>query len=377
MITSVPMPPGEGMGHYVWNLSHFLVGQGHHVQIITRGQRGKPFYEELDGIPIWRPRFCLLYPFHVYFHAPFVQRLVRRLEGEVDIFHLHTPLPPPIRSKRPLFVTVHTPMVGEAGAIKITDLRSLVVRAGMPISMRIEHRLFQNAGQVAAVAQSVASELCSYGLSARQVRVLGNGVDTQVFRPDEQDRSARLGKIYVFAVGRLDVRKGLEDLIEAMRHVVHHFPAANLYIAGTGPLEGQLRARVEQLGLGRAVRFLGHVEQDEMVQLYCNAAVFAHAAHYEGLPTVLLEAMACGKAIVCTAVSGALDVVEDGVNGLLVAPRAPERLAKAVCCLLDDAMLRARLGAVARRTVEERFSWQVVGGNYLHCYQALLNETDQ
>lgn len=377
MITSVPMPPGEGIGYYVWNLSRFLVGQGHQVQIVTRGQRGKPFYEEIEEIPIWRPRFYLTYPFHVYLHALFVQRLVQRLEKEVDLFHLHTPLPPPIRSKRPLFVTVHTPMVGEAGAIKITDLRSLVVRAGMPISMRIEHRLFQSAGGIASVAQSVADELGSYGLSKKQVQVLGNGVDTQLFCPRERDPAARPGKMYVFAAGRLDVRKGLKDLVEAMRRVADHFPAANLAIAGAGPLEGALRARAEQLGIEQAVQFLGHVERDEMIRLYQDATIFAHAAHYEGLPTVLLEAMSCEKAIASTAVSGALDVVEDGVNGLLVPSREPERMAEAICRLLGDDLLRARLGAAARRTVEDRFSWRVVGGNYLRSYQALLNEADR
>ena len=374
MITSAPMPPAEGVGYYVWNLSRFLKGQGHEVQIITRRQRRKSAYEELEGVPIWRPRFYPLYPVHVHLHMLFVQRLVWQLETKVDLFHLHTPLPPPIQSVRPYVVTVHTPMLGEARAIPVKDLRSLAIRLQIPVSACIERRLFATAGTIVAVAHSVAEELRGYGLRENQVEVLGNGVDTDIFCPGGQGQSSKTDETYVLAVGRLDVRKGLEDLIGAMSHVVSHFPAVRLYIAGAGPIEAQLKAKAEQMGLDRAVRFLGHVEQADIVELYRGATVFTHAAHYEGLPTVLLEAMACRKAVVSTSVSGALDVVRGETNGLLVPPQAPEKLAAAICRLLGDATLRTWLGAAARRSIEERFSWHVVGSDYLRCYQTLLGE---
>jgi len=361
MITSVPMPPTEGIGHYIWNLSRFLLEQGHQVRVITRGQCGKLHREELEGIPVWRPPFYPTYPLHVHLHSWFVQALVRRLEPEVDVFHLHTPLPPPIHSHRPCLVTVHTPMMGEARAIPITDLRSLAIRLQMPISIRIEHRLFAHADKIVAVAHSTVGELCGYGLSEGQIDVLGNGVDTEAFRPDGSGQWSQPQDMTVLAAGRLDVRKGLTDLIEAMADVVGQFPMANLYIAGEGPLKEYLRTRARELTLSDAVHFLGHVrERAEMVRLYRRATVFVHAAHYEGLPTVLLEAMACGRPVVSTAVCGALDVVTEGVNGLLVPPRAPKRLAEAICHLLKDAELRTRLGTAARQTVEKRFSWQAI-----------------
>ncbi len=373
MLTSAPMPPIEGIGHYVWNLSRFLVEQRHQVQIITRGQRGKSAYEELEGISVWRPRFYPVYPVHVHLHGLFVRRLVRHLESEVDLFHLHSPLPPPTHSKRPVLTTVHTSRVGAMRVLSGTDLNSLLTRLQVPISIQIERQVFACADQIVTVAQSVASELQNsncYGLKDKQIAVLMNGVDTNVFCAGEQHSSAQ----YVLAVGRLDARKGFGDLIEAMARVVERFPDVRLYIAGSGPLEERLRTRVRQMALDHVVRFLGHVQdRDEMVRLYRGAAVFAHAAHYEGLPSVLLEAMACERAVVSTAVSGALDVLTDGVNGLLTDSRAPYQLADAICRLLADAGLRTRLGKAARRTVEDRFSWQVVGNSYLGIYRALLN----
>jgi glycosyltransferase involved in cell wall biosynthesis len=376
MVASVPIPPTEGIGHYVWNLSRFLVGQGHGVQIITRGQRGKPSYEELDEISIWRPRFYPLYPLHVHVHGLFVQRLVHRLESEVDVFHLHSPLPPPIRSQRPLLVTVHSSRVGASKAIKGMDLNSLLTRLQVPISIRIERRVFASADCIAVVAHSVVGEcLQSYGLGEKQIAVLGNGVDTSVFCAKGQGSAIRVGETYVMAAGRLAAAKGFKDLVNAMGHVIHQYPTARLYIAGAGPLEERLRDKVKQMALHHAVRFLGHVkDRTRMAELYRGATIFAHASHHEGLPTVLLEAMSCGKAVVSTAVGGVPDLIEHEVNGLLTPPRSVEKLAKAICHLLSDAALRDRLGTAARRTVEKHFSWQVVGGHYLHLYQALLGE---
>jgi glycosyltransferase involved in cell wall biosynthesis len=376
MLTSAPIPPREGIGYCVWNLSRFLVEQGQEVQIITRGQWEKPPYEEMEEIPIWRPRFYPLYPLHVHLHGLFVQCLVQRLESEIDLFHLHSPLPPPIHSRRPLLVTVQTTRLGASKVLEVTGVNSLLTRLQMPVSIGVERRVFASANQIVAVAQSVVGELQDYGLRKEQIAVLGNGVDTNVFRAGKQDPTAQSDETYVLAAGRLDARKGFEDLVEATGRVVHQFPTVRLYIAGAGPLEKRLRAQVAQMSLQHAVRFLGHVrEQDKMAILYRSATIFAHAAHYEGLPTVLLEAMACGKAVVSTAVSGAPDVIQNGVNGLLTSPRSSKQLADALCRLLGDAELRARLGQAARRTVETRFSWQVVGRNYLHSYRALLNKT--
>src|SRR5690606_8949952 len=106
-----------------------------------------------------------------------------------------------------------------------------------------------------------------------------------------------------------------------------------------------------------------------LIELYRRARLFVHPAHYEGLPTVLLEAMACAKPVVTTAVSGALDVVKHGKNGLLAPPYAPNQLADAVCALLDDPALGRRLGAAARETIQSCYSWQTVGQGYLNCYR--------
>src|SRR3972149_2875368 len=109
MVTSAKLPPEEGIGQYVWNLSRHLVAQGHRVDVITRGSWRGLTREDSCGGTVWRPPFLPLYPFHVHFHGLFVNWLVRTLADEVDIFHVHSPLPPVLKMGCPVVVTVHTP----------------------------------------------------------------------------------------------------------------------------------------------------------------------------------------------------------------------------------------------------------------------------
>jgi glycosyltransferase involved in cell wall biosynthesis len=97
-----------------------------------------------------------------------------------------------------------------------------------------------------------------------------------------------------------------------------------------------------------------------------------HPAHYEGLPTVLLEAMACGTPVIASAVSGALDVVTDGINGLLVPPRNPDQLARTVLQIMDHPEFARKLGSEAVLAIEKKYSWHLVSQNYLNLYNRLV-----
>ena len=362
------MPPTEGVGYYVWNLSHFLVEQGHQVQIITRGQRGKPFCEELGAIPIWRPRFYPLYPLHVHLHGLFVQRLVRRLEADVDVFHLHTPLPPPICSRRPVLLTVHSMMLADARAQRTGSVFGLLIKLLAPVSHQIERRLLRTSRTVTAVSKTAAEHARRCLPQDGQVEITWNGVDSHFFLANTHNSA---DPTHLLFVGRLAPGKGLEDLVQALELAVSRHPEVKMSVAGGGPLRGKITS------LERHVRLLGHVDSRERLRaLYQQAWGLVLPSHHESLPTVILEAMACGTPVIATRVGSVPDVVADGLSGVLVPPRAPEQLAAAICRLLDDAVLRTRLGAAARRTVEECFTWRVVGGNYLRCYQALLNGAD-
>jgi glycosyltransferase involved in cell wall biosynthesis len=139
----------------------------------------------------------------------------------------------------------------------------------------------------------------------------------------------------------------------------------------------RLRAWVSQAGLERYFDFRGHLgadQRDELVRLYQKAWVFVLPSYHEGMPTVLLEAMASGLPVVSTAVGGAKEVLVNGENGLLVPPRDSHALAYAMRALLENAGLRDYLGRNARETVERCYSWDAIGERYVACYERVLSD---
>lgn len=370
LLISVPLPPTEGIGYYVWNLSHFLKEYNHQVQIITRGQPGKPLYEKLDGISIWRPRYYPLYPLHVLVHELFVQRLICRLEPNVDLFHLHTPLPPPIQTQRPILLTVHSMMVADARARGTDTFLDIITGLLAPTSHYIEKRLIRISGAIAAVSKVAAEHVHRDLPTGTHVKIMWNGVDPNFFSPGSHKL---LNPNNILFVGRLAPGKGLEDLIQAMLLVVPEYPEVKLSIAGSGLLYKKLSRLIESYGLQNQVVLLGHINsREKLLALYQQAWGLVLPSHHESLPTVILEAMACGTPIIATRVGSVPDVIDDGINGLLVSPKNPRQLAKAICLLFRDSTLRFQLGKAARDTVAKKFSWQFVGNEYIKSYEELL-----
>lgn len=373
MLTSAAFPPREGVGFYIWNLSRQLSEQGHRVQIITRGKANKSQQEEIAGIPIWRAPFLPVYPLHVHFHNLFVERLVQNLEPNLDLIHLHSPLVRYPRCELPSLVTVHTPMKTDSQSFPIDSPYAAMVKLQIPFSIRLEQEIFAKAEQITAVSNSITQELTSYGIKGNSVAVVGNGVDPQTFTFG--DYSPGVHPPTILTVCRLGPRKGLKDLISCARQVVERCPHVQFYIAGDGPYKDMVRRKIQSSNLSKNVILLGHIsDREKLVELHQGATMFVHPAHYEGLPTVLLEAMSCGCPVVATAVSGALDVVEDGKNGLLVPPHNPQQMAEAIFRILDDPILGEKLGKAARETVEEHFSWEIVTRKYLAHYEQLLSQ---
>jgi len=375
MIFSTPFPPQEGIGFYVWNLSRWLVSQGHEVHLITRGGLFSDQYITPEGIFVWKPCFLPLYPFHVQFHNLFVNRLTHQLENKLDLFHLHSPLVKMPQTGLPTIATIHTPIKGYSRAVKVSDIYSLLIKLQTPFSLRVETELMHRVHRLTTVANTVRREFTEYGINPQRVAVLGNGVDIDLFKP-AQILMPNDQPMYVLTVGRLAPRKGLEDLIQSAKIVLKYHPNLRFIVLGEGPLRPNLQRLVTQLNLKDSVFLLGHVHQrTRLISYYQHCMMYVHPSHYEGLPTSLLEAMACGRPVIAAAVSGNLDIIENQKNGLLVPPHQPEQLADAILNLIAKPTLAQQMGIEARATVCNHYSWDVVGKRYLQEYQVLLGES--
>ena len=194
--------------------------------------------------------------------------------------------------------------------------------------------------QVAALADPATLE---------KVHTVRCGIDLAAFapsQPPDEDASAR-----ILCVAALSRRKGHVVLLEAMASVLEQVPDARLTLAGDGTERDFLEQRAQELGVAHAVEFLGAVEHDRMSALYDAADVFCLPSFAEGIPIVLMEAMAMEIPVVATEIMGVPELVDDEKSGLLVPPARPERLATALVRLLTDPELREQMGSEGRRRV--------------------------
>ena len=184
-------------------------------------------------------------------------------------------------------------------------------------------------------------------LDRSKVIVVENAVDGRTPAQPVGD-----GRLQVGMVGRLTLQKGPAYFVEAARLVAARLPQVRFALIGEGPLRVALERQIAATGLGSQFSMAG--ARDEAADLLALLDVVVLPSLWEGLPYVLLDALAAGKAIVATRVGGVPDVIVDGVNGLLVPPCEPQALASAVLKLLENTAWRATIGEQARKTAAAR-----------------------
>jgi glycosyltransferase involved in cell wall biosynthesis len=367
-IISTQFPPEEGIGNYVHNLSKKLIDSGHSVSVITRSPSLRSESFKIDGIGVHWVTFVPIYPIYMNLHGFFLNKLIKKLESEFDIVHMHTPLVPLIKTSLPVVVTVHTPMLSDTRSIIEYSPRAIGNKLmGRFVSYPIELKLLKRADLITVVSNSVALELNEYGLCLNEIAVVGNGVDEKIFRPGKKKTSER----YILYVGRLDYRKGLFDLVDCAKTICSQYKNIHFKIVGKGILEQRLKRKISEYKLENNFEFVGYVTRPRLISLYQNAVLFIVPSHYEGLPTVLLEAMSCGLPVIATAVSGNLDVIDSGKNGLLIPSKSPKEMADAVSLLLNDDNMRINLGRNARKTIEGFFNWDIISQKITKYYESI------
>lgn len=204
-----------------------------------------------------------------------------------------------------------------------------------------------------------------YGIPEPRVSVIVNGIDCTRFHPPSAAATAARAPV-VLCVARLVPDKDLMTLVSAFELVAAQRPDARLLLVGDGPLRGPvISAATRRLPRGR-FQWLPGLE--DLLPLYQEASLFALSSVREGLPNVVLEAMACGLPVVATRVGGLEEAVEHGRTGLLARPRDPETLGRLMLELLNDEERRAALGRAGRRRAEERFAMNTVA----RCFERFL-----
>ena len=372
MITREFPPMSGGIGYYVYNLSKKLLESGHEVTVITRGSMGKSVIEFVEGIRVFKVSFFPLYPFHTVLHGMFVGKLLQSLEPELTLVHLHSPIVPPINTSLPILTTVHTLMKIDSRYHEVYDPYSLAEKIqSMFVSPSVESKLLEISDRVTTVSPTVANELREYGINPNTVKTVWNGVDEKIFSLAPRTVGSERNVLYT---GVLRARKGLFDLMKCAKLVNAIFPDVKFKICGTGPLLSKLKEQARSDGLQDQIIFLGRVNKQKLIQTYQNATIQVIPSIYEGLPTVLLEAMSCGLPVVATNIGGIREVISSGENGILFSPGSPKEMADAIIKLLNDESLRIKLGSNARETILEKYTWDRISDNFIDIYKSILKK---
>jgi D-inositol-3-phosphate glycosyltransferase len=236
----------------------------------------------------------------------------------------------------------------------------------------LETQVARGADWVAATSTDEVFELVRMGRARSRTSVVPCGVDTDAFSPDGPV-APRGDRKRIVSVGRLVPRKGFETLIRALPRI----PGAELVIVG-GPAAAalthdphaqRLRRLADRLGVADRVRLLGGITRAEMPAVLRSADLVACTPWYEPFGIVPLEAMACGKPVVATAVGGIRDTVVDDVTGRLVPPKDPGALAEAITPLLLDRRWREALGRAGRERARARYTWDRVAADTERLYE--------
>ena len=259
---------------------------------------------------------------------------VRRATRAGELVHAHWLAAGAIcaLARRPFVLTLH----GSGTAGRFADLE---LARRFP---RLVGAIVRRARVVVCVSAALGEAARRCG--ARDVRVIPNGVRI----PEKVEPEGE--PVEILFAGRLSPEKGIGELVEATR-------GTNLVVAGDGPLRDRVPGA------------LGFVPHDELERLYDRAAIVVLPSFREGLPLCVIEAMAHGRPVVATKVGGIPELVEDGVTGFLVEPGDPAALRRALQRLLDDPMLRRRMGREGRRRIVERCSLDAVTDATLDAYR--------
>jgi glycosyltransferase involved in cell wall biosynthesis len=255
------------------------------------------------------------------------------------------------------------------------DARSLLARVGLSV--------LRGSDRIVAVSQAIAATLLAAGVPEERIAEIANGVDCDRFRPATDEERARLraelswplDAPVVLCCGVLSRRKNAIAVVRALGHVGAE--AVTLVLAGPDDPElgyrRELEAAVSRLPRAVRVEWTGRLDAEELSRVMRGADVLALTSRFEGLPNVLLEALASGLACVATDIPGCRDALEDGA-GVLVPEDDDDALAEVLGRLLTDAEERRALAAEGCRRAREQYSFERVADRYRAVYDELVPE---
>ena len=381
--TSYPRFPGDSVGTFMEPIAKSVAARGHEVHIVAPWHPLVSRSAPEDGVTFHFYKYAPVESLNVFGYAAAMRadvslrgaayaaaplalaagwraaRTVARKHG-ATIMHGHWVIPGGVLAAAampalPLVVSLHG--------------SDVYVAETVGPARRAARAVFRRAGVVTACSSDLGRRAVALGADPARIVVVPYGVDVDRFRPDAERRAClrqRLGAtestMVILAAGRLVKKKGFEYLIDAMG-ILRQDPEIVMVLAGDGDLRDELEARAASAGIADRVRFLGNQSQDDVAGWLAAADIVVvpsvrdDSGNVDGLPNVVMEALASGTVLVATPAGGIGAIVQDDRTGVIVRERDAQALAAAVRSLVSDAGRRRRIGEAARQMAATRFGW--------------------
>ena len=398
-ITDSFPPPWTGLAPATYELSAAQARQGCEVHVIAKFRGSAPQVDIAAPFAIHRIRAKLM----LFEVLALVKLISLNRIHKFDLIHSHGSsffffhllrkiLPKYGIFKIPIFVSVHNIRAYQDRAYRQADFfsiaesilqRKLKELRDKKQKMLKKHRWqkirqkisYQDADCLLPVSQGLKRALIeTYSLPPEKIRVVYNGVSSAIIEKStaQIECADTLNNKVLLFVGRTIGTKNEVSLLQAMPSILSRYPNAQLVVIGDGYWHETLRDVARALGIEANVTFINYVPHNEIITYYRNADVFVFPSFSEGLPKVVLEAMASELPVVATDVDGNNELVIDGYNGYLVRPNSPGDIAEKVLDLLKDNEQAKRLGKNGRRLVLDNFTWEKVASLCSEAYFDIL-----
>ncbi|MEM3088297.1 MAG: glycosyltransferase family 4 protein [Candidatus Bathyarchaeia archaeon] len=364
-------PPYVGGAPYcIHQMARGLSRLGHEIIVVTCSAPNAPEYEDVNGIEIRRIPY---WDFPRLKGVSFIINALRKrrqLMREVhpDIIHAHSGISGVIgysykkATLCPLILTFH----GLVFPDKLTS----------KISLRIDRYVTHHADYITFDSSPMQEHFVrEFDLERGKTCYIPNAVDTDLFKPVDVDRKAwGIGErdICLVYVGRLVKMKGLQILLESFKEANREVETLKLLIVGDGPLREELVEKTRRYGLVNQVLFLSSIPPNELPLIYAASDMAVLPSAYEGLSRMLLEAMACGKAVIASDIPANRELITNGQDGLLVTPLDSVSLKEAIIKLALNRELRESFGKMAREKISSKYSVAYRITRILDVYQKVL-----
>jgi len=390
-VTPFYPPHVGGVEFHVYNLAKNLRLLGNDVSIVTSDV---PQHYSSDKKLIRLP------PVHQFFGTPICPSIFKKLnEVEAEVVHIHAPprfFPEAttmfykfFKKKVPLIITNHAPVTERfilVDAARASNLLSLEKAVCMLHDRLPYYWVHKCAKRIIVQGEAMKALLFSAILKnqvqdfSQKIRLIPNGVDDKMFDPKIYNEEVARKKfnireehVIVF-VGRLAKHKGIDYLIKALKLVKADLPDVLLVIVGNGNERNNLENLSRKLHVDQNVMFVGDLPHDNIPLILSLATVLAHPSFYEGIPTIVLEAMSMAKPVVVTNAGCMSEVVQNGQTGFVVEKGNISQLAHALLLVLSNSRLALHMGQKGRDLVKEKYSWEVVAKKHVEVYEEVLSE---